>query len=96
MVAERLRFWSVLAEEEGRPVTVEQTGAALPVRVPERDLGAALDALLGNVFAHTPEGTPLTVRLDPRAAGGAEITVRDSGPGFDAAGLERGRSGAVA
>ena len=94
VVAERVRFWSVLAEEEQRTVTVGLGEQSLPVRVAAGDLGAALDALLGNVFAHTPEGTPFRVTVRPRPGGGAEVSVSDTGPGLPDAAIERGRSGA--
>jgi signal transduction histidine kinase len=93
VACDRVRFWSVLAEEEGRPVDVRLADRPLPVRVAHADLGAALDALLGNVFAHTPEGSGIRVAVRPGPAGGAEITVADDGPGFDATTIERGRSG---
>ena len=57
------------------------------------DLGAAVDALLGNVFAHTPEGTAVTVSVRRRLQGGAVVTVTDAGPGMPGAAVERGRSG---
>jgi signal transduction histidine kinase len=41
-----------------------------------------VDALLGNVFAHTPDGTAFAVRLVARAGGGALLTVADHGPGI--------------
>lgn len=94
VVTERVRFWSVLAEEERRAVTAEPAGGPLRVRVAESDLAAVLDALLGNVFAHTPEGTALSVRTGPREGGGATITVADAGPGLDPSAVQRGRSGA--
>jgi signal transduction histidine kinase len=94
VVGERVRFWSVLAEEEGRRVTVDVPGEPAPVRVTAADLGAVVDALLGNVFAHTPEGTPVSVTVRPRTAGGAELVVADTGPGMDGSAVERGRSGA--
>jgi signal transduction histidine kinase len=96
VVADRVRFWSVLAEEEGRGLTVDVPADALPVRVAAGDLAAAVDALLGNVFTHTPDGTPLTVRVRAHPGGGAEVVVSDEGPGLDQpdAALERGRSGA--
>lgn len=56
------------------------------------ELAAALDALLGNVFAHTPEGAAFEVRLRPRPGGGAVVSVQDSGPGF--AGRDPVRRGA--
>jgi signal transduction histidine kinase len=95
VVAERVRFWSVLAEEEERAVSVELPEAPLPVRVAAADLAAAVDALLGNVFAHTPEGTALRVAVRPAGNGGAEVVIADEGPGLPdpATALERGRSG---
>ncbi len=94
VVGERVRFWSVLADEEGRAVTVDLPAGPAPVRVPAADLGAAVDALLGNVFTHTPEGTPFGVRVVPRTGGGAEVTVSDTGGGMPTASIERGASGA--
>jgi signal transduction histidine kinase len=96
VVGDRIRFWSVLAEEEHRPVTVELPQVPLAVRVAAGDLAAAVDALLGNVFTHTPEGTALTVRVRPRPGGGATVAVADEGPGLPGGenAVERGRSGA--
>jgi signal transduction histidine kinase len=93
VVADRVAFWSVLAEEEGRAVDLDLPGRRLPVRVAAADLGAALDALLGNVFAHTPEGTGFRVAVRPRDGGGAEVDVADSGPGLPESAVERGHSG---
>jgi signal transduction histidine kinase len=93
VVADRVAFWSVLAEEEGRAVDLDLPGRPLPVRVAAADLGAALDALLGNVFAHTPEGTGFRVAVRPRVGGGAEVDVADAGPGLPEAAVERGHSG---
>ena len=81
VVAERVAFWTPLAEEEGREVRLELVEGPCPVRTSPADLEAALDALLGNVVAHTPEGTSLTVSLRPEADG-ALIVVSDEGPGF--------------
>jgi signal transduction histidine kinase len=92
VVGERVRFWSVLAEEEQRPVAVDLPEGPLPVRVAAADLGAAVDALLGNVFAHTPEGTGFRVAVRPRDDGGAEVSVADAGPGLPPSALERGHS----
>jgi signal transduction histidine kinase len=95
VVAERVRFWSVLAEDERRPLTVEVPGHPMPVRLAAADLAAAVDALLGNVFAHTPEGTAFGVRVRARAGGGALVEIADTGPGLAEPGsaLERGHSG---
>ncbi len=95
VVSERVRFWSVLAEEERRPVAVILADGELPVRVARADLAAAVDALLGNVFAHTPEGTAFRVQVRGRPGGGAEVVVADDGPGLPAGVVpERGLSGA--
>ncbi|GAA4541033.1 HAMP domain-containing sensor histidine kinase [Pseudonocardia xishanensis] len=94
VVAERVAFWAVLAEDTDRPVTVDLAPGPLPVAIGRTDLAALVDALLGNVFAHTPDGTAFAVRL--RATGaGAELEVADAGPGPpDAKVLGRGVSGA--
>ncbi|SDJ35581.1 Signal transduction histidine kinase [Nonomuraea maritima] len=92
VVRERVRFWSVLAEDQGREVSVSLPDGPLPVPVGAEELAACVDALLGNVFAHTPEGVSMAVRLEPRPAG-ALLSVSDTGPGFEAALLERGISG---
>jgi signal transduction histidine kinase len=94
VVAGRAQFWSILALDEGRSLRVEHHHGPLPVRVPAADLAAAVDALLGNVFAHTPEGTGMVVDVRPRAGGGATVTVADGGPGIPEGAVERGRSGA--
>ncbi|MCW2701235.1 MAG: Phytochrome 1 [Blastococcus sp.] len=93
VVGDRARFWSVLAEDEHRRLDVDLPDGPLPVRVAEGDLAAAVDALLGNVFAHTPDGTAFGVAVRPRPGGGAEVTVSDAGPGMRSSAVERGRSG---
>ncbi|WP_431898654.1 sensor histidine kinase [Nonomuraea sp. bgisy101] len=90
VVSERATFWSVLAEDQDRRMDLDLAPGPLPVRVCAAELGACVDALLGNVFAHTPEGVALAVRLSP----GVRLVVADEGPGFPPAALERGRSGA--
>jgi len=94
VVAQRAAFWSVLASDQARAMETELGAGPLPVGVAASELAACLDALLGNVFAHTPQGTSFTVRLGPRAGGGALLSVTDTGPGFDGADLvRRGASG---
>jgi signal transduction histidine kinase len=58
------------------------------------DFVAAVDALLGNVFAHTPSGTSYRVSLQKSDDKMAELIVADDGPGIEDVGLlERGASG---
>lgn len=89
VVRERVDFWTALAEDTDRTVTLDLADGPLPVRVAADELAAALDALLGNVFAHTPDGTPFTVILKP----GVLLTIADEGDGIPEAHLERGSSG---
>jgi len=91
---QRAEFWSVLAEDQGRPMRLDLARGPLMVGVAEPELGACLDALLGNVFAHTPQGAGFTISLRPRQRGGAVLTVHDEGPGFAQSDpVRRGASG---
>lgn len=95
VLRDRLTFWSALAEDQGR--AWELVGATLAVRVPvaPSELTAAVDALLGNVFRHTPEGTAFSVTLH-EGADLVGILIADAGPGIGdpELALERGASGA--
>ncbi len=91
VVGERVTFWSALADDQGRGWTVELPSGPLPVRAGAEDLAAAVDALLENVIAHTPEGTAFAVSLAPTEAG-ASLVVGDDGPGIAVEELARGRS----
>ncbi|WP_328538629.1 HAMP domain-containing sensor histidine kinase [Streptomyces sp. NBC_00344] len=94
VIHERMSFWSALAEDEGREVRL--AGIDRPVRIPvvRAELAAALDALLGNVFRHTPEGTPFAVDVH-NADDAVIVLVSDAGGGIadPAAALARGNSG---
>ncbi|HET9945953.1 MAG TPA: HAMP domain-containing sensor histidine kinase [Actinomycetes bacterium] len=95
VVGERVDYWAALAEDTGRELHRDLAAGPLPVAVGREDLAAGLDALLGNVFAHTPDGTAFAVRLQPRAGGGAVLSVDDAGPGTpDSALVARGASSA--
>ncbi|MFD5631852.1 sensor histidine kinase [Streptomyces sp. NPDC127072] len=92
VVRERMDFWSALAEDEGRKVRV--AGVDRPVRIPvaRADLVAALDALLGNVFRHTAEGTAFAVDVH-NGEDAVIVLVSDAGPGIvdPEAAMARGR-----
>ncbi|MEU7531039.1 HAMP domain-containing sensor histidine kinase [Saccharothrix sp. NPDC042600] len=89
---ERMRFWSPLAEDEGRRCGARTPGA-VPVPLARDDLAAAVDALVGNVFRHTPAGAAFAVRVSVEGPH-AVLVVEDSGPGIadPAAALRRGVS----
>ncbi len=90
---ERIAFWSILAGEQERPVELALPGMPVEVPVPDDQIAAVVDALLGNVFAHTPPGTGFSVTVT--AGPPARLVVADEGPGLsDPVLLERGRSGA--
>jgi signal transduction histidine kinase len=94
IVRERAAFWAALAEEQQRPWEVTVDAADANVRLPPAELAAALDALLANVFAHTPEGSGVEVSLRDEGSD-LVLAVDDRGPGFTSdAALRRGVSGA--
>jgi signal transduction histidine kinase len=91
VVADRVAFWSALADEQERARSVSLPEVPVFVRASPEDLAAAVDALLENVIAHTPEGSPFEVSLST-VDGAAVLVVADAGPGLpDGAGV-RGRS----
>jgi len=81
VLAERAAFWEPLAADEGRSLSVSGSDGPAAVGVTAADLGAAIDALIGNVFAHTSGGTDLSLRLDV-VHGEAHIVIGDGGTGF--------------
>ncbi|WP_371652842.1 MULTISPECIES: ATP-binding protein [unclassified Streptomyces] len=94
VIRDRMAFWSALAEDEGREVRL--AGVDRPVRIPvaRPELAAALDAMLGNVFRHTPEGTAFSVDVH-NGEDAVIVLVSDAGAGIadPRAALARGSSG---
>lgn len=82
VVRDRVAFWAVLAEDTDRDLGADIASGPLGVPLSRGDLEACVDALLANVFAHTPNGTAFSVRLTARSAGGARLVVADRGPGL--------------
>jgi len=81
VVSDRMRFWSAVAEDQGRDCRVQGTEEPAPIPVPRAELAAALDALMGNVFRYTPQGTPVEVSV-ARRNGYIALRVEDGGPGI--------------
>ena len=80
-VRDRMAFWSVLARSQGRSFDVQAPSRRVEVGLGRDELDAAIDALLSNVFTHTPEGTSFSVQLR-RTARGAQswsLVVEDQG-----------------
>lgn len=96
VLRERLDFWGALAEDQGRGWTLALPRSVQRVDVPVRqaDLQAVVDALVGNVFLHTPEGCAFEVVL--RVGVRTELVVGDAGPGIrePERAVRRGASGA--
>jgi signal transduction histidine kinase len=100
VVADRVAFWSALADDQERSRSISLPDSPLPVRASAEDLAVAVDALLENVIAHTPEGTAFAVSLSPGSdsasasdsGSGATLVVTDDGPGLPDGAGTRGRS----
>lgn len=81
----RTNFWAALAEDDERTSAASIDEGPIHVALGEDEAAAAIDALLTNVFSHTPDGTPYTVDLHRSGDGTrAVLEVRDHGPGIGA------------
>ncbi|MGK5679718.1 sensor histidine kinase [Actinoplanes sp. URMC 104] len=91
VLADRLAFWSVLAEDQERPWEVVGGDEPVMLPIPRSELIGVVDAMLGNVFSHTPERVAFRVIVSP-----AGLLVDDAGPGIPdpARAVQRGVSGA--
>ncbi|MEO7572554.1 MAG: HAMP domain-containing protein, partial [Acidimicrobiales bacterium] len=66
VMADRAAFWGALAADDGRRWTSNAPpGDRYLVRLSSGDAEAAIDVLIGNVFAHTPDGTPYAIEVAP-------------------------------
>lgn len=94
VVRERMTFWAALAEHAARCCSVNLSPRPAMVSLTSRDLGAVVDALLGNVFGHTADACAIAVSV-VRYAGWVTLVVEDAGPGVadPVAALRRGASG---
>ena len=95
VVGHRASFWQVLADEQGRPTSIRVEEGRHPVALPRSDLGAMVDVLIENVFAHTPIGCGYRITVRDQNDGRPVLIVADDGQGFADLGVaRRGRSGA--
>ena len=90
VAAARAAFWEPLAAEQSRQLLLELPSSKTEIAVGGDDLVAVIDALIGNVFTHTPEG--VAFRISVAIGDTASLTVEDGGPGFPAAMDARGAS----
>ncbi|OKI54436.1 HAMP domain-containing sensor histidine kinase [Streptomyces sp. MJM1172] len=93
VIRRRAGFWAVLAAQQDRTCTLDIAEEATTVDLAHDDIAAVVDALVGNVFRYTADGTAFAIAVD-RTAQAVELRVEDAGPGIpdpDAA-LARGSS----
>ena len=81
VVRDRVTFWSALADDQERHVRVSIPTEPTPVAIDATDLVDVVDALVDNVFAHTPDGTDFAVTLNRIDLRIVRLEVADTGPG---------------
>jgi signal transduction histidine kinase len=81
IVYDRMKFWSALAEHQGRPCRFACTIDEGRVGLPASDLAAVLDALVTNIFQHTGSSVPMVVTL-VKHAGWVSLVIEDGGAGI--------------
>lgn len=95
VVKHRSSFWQVLADEQGRATSVTVEDGNHRVALPRAELGALVDILVENVFAHTGTGVGYRLRVREQSDGRPTLVVSDDGNGFvELDSVGRGRSGA--
>ena len=94
VAADRVEFWTPLAEEQERQLEFMSDGESTTIAIGMDDATAMIDALVGNVFAHTEEGIDFTVVVAAISSEEVMLIVDDQGPGFGAEMAERGLSAA--
>jgi signal transduction histidine kinase len=92
VVRDRVEFWEPLTADQDRDVTVHLPAHPVPVASSATDLAAAIDALIGNIVAHTDEGVSYSISVDDVPV--PTLTVTDDGDGFASLDVQdRGVSG---
>jgi signal transduction histidine kinase len=81
VVRDRVAFWSALAADQDRNLRVSIPAEATRVAIDADDLVDIVDALVDNVFAHTPDGTDFAVSLTRSDLHLMRLEVADNGPG---------------
>ena len=81
VVRDRVAFWSALAADQDRDLAISIPSVVTPVAMDSAELIDVVDALVDNVFAHTPDGTDFAVSLTGSELRLVRLEVSDSGPG---------------
>ena len=77
------------AKRRGVELQMDRTGSPIPLRHDPVRIGQVVTNLVGNALKFTPPGGRVDVTVQPEAAGGASITVTDTGIGIEPAELPR-------
>ena len=77
----RIKFWGLLAEDQGREFHVDIPAGPAPVKATREDSAAAFDALIGTVFTHTSAGVGFGI-IARAGDEMVEIEIADDGDGF--------------
>jgi signal transduction histidine kinase len=81
VLADRVRHWAPLAEDQGRPWATDLASTGPLLRASRADLEALVDVLLDNVFSHTADDDAVRVTLTATEVS-VELVVEDAGPGL--------------
>lgn len=81
VMVKRVTFWRLLAEEQGRAVSIVDSNYPLQVALPEDVVGSMADTLIENVLTHTSPGVDFRV-VWTGDGNLATIRVEDAGAGF--------------
>lgn len=93
VVGDRSAFWRVLADEQERDFDVMLGAPQAELGIAGEELAMVVDALIGNVFDHTPTGTGMRIRTG-EDMNRLWLELADRGPGIpDETALVRGKSG---
>ena len=79
VVAERVRHWEALAEDQGRAYAMDLATTGPLLRASRADLEALVDVLLDNVFSHTADDAAVRITLTA-TDDHLELVVEDAGP----------------
>ena len=89
VVAERVRHWEPLAEDQGRAYDLHLAASGPLLRASRADLEALVDVLLDNVFSHTPDDAAVTHHAGRRPTTWSSSSWRTPVPGCPPASTRR-------
>ncbi|MER6201288.1 HAMP domain-containing sensor histidine kinase [Streptomyces sp. NPDC001586] len=82
VVAEAAAFWTGPCARDGVGLRLERPGRPVVVETDAFRVRQLIDGLVQNALRVTPEGAPLVLAVRAAPDGGAELQVRDGGPGL--------------